>query len=109
MKNELMNIRSIVMGIVVVMLVYLATNMVLNAGRQHKNSNSNRGVDPAIHLGVGNKMINRMDGGGGGGGGGGGRGGDMVGIYSANLTGGIKLNYPWPLRDGPGMSVSMNA
>ncbi len=51
-------------------------------------------------------MIQRMDGNGAKGGG---RGGDMVGIYSANLTGGIKFNYPWPLRDGPGMTVNMNA
>jgi len=103
MQKDLMNIRSIVMGLVVVMLVYLAANMIMNAGVQHIKPSSNNLPDPAIHVGVGNNMIQRMDSNGGG------RGGDMVGIYSANLTGGIKLNYPWPLRDGPGMSVNMNA
>ena len=103
MQKDLMNIRSIVMGLVVVMLVYLAANMIMNAGVQHINPSSNNGSDPAIHVGVGNKMLRRMDGKGAG------NGGDMVGIYSANLTGGIKLNYPWPLREGPGMSVNMNA
>ena len=105
MQKELMNIRSIVMGLVVLMLVYLAVNMIMNAGAQHIKPSSNNVPDPAIHVGVGNNMIKRMDGNGNGVG----RGGDMVGIYSANLTGGIKLNYPWPLRNGPGMSVSMNA
>lgn len=105
MQKELMNIRSIVMGLVVVMLVYLAANMIMNAGVQHIKPSSNNDPNPAIHVGVGNKMIQRMDGNGNSAG----SGGDMVGIYSANLTGGIKLNYPWPLRDGPGMSVNMNA
>ena len=102
MKDELMNVRSIVMGLVVVMLIYLAANMIINAGAQHIRPSSDNNPDPAINLGIGNKMIHRIDNDGGG-------GGDMVGIYSANLTGGIKLNYPWPLRDGPGMNVNMNA
>lgn len=95
-----MNVRSIVMGIVVVLLVYLAANMIINTSVQNINP-SNNNPDPAINVGIGNKMIRNMEGGDGG--------GDMVGIYSANLTGGIKLNYPWPLRDGPGMNVNMNA
>ena len=106
MKADLMNVRSIIMGLAVLMLVYLAVNMIMNAGVQHVQPRANNNPDPAIHLGVGNNMIQRMDGNGAKVGG---RGGDMVGIYSANLTGGIKFNYPWPLRDGPGMTVNMNA
>ena len=33
-------------------------------------------------------------------------GGDLSGMWSANVTGGFKMNYPWPLHDGPGASVS---
>jgi len=98
MNKELMNIRSIIMGLVILMLVYLAINMFLNAGAQHVGQRNKNNPDPAVHLGMGNKMVANMT-----------NSGDMVGIYSANLTGGIKLNYPWPLRDGPGMSVNMNA
>ena len=44
--------------------------------------------DPSLNISLGNKMMHS--------------GGDFVGSYSANLTGGIKINYPWPLKDGPG-------
>jgi len=92
-----MDIRSIIMGLVILLLLYLGANMVANAGAQNLRPQADN-PDPAVSLGIGNKMMDNM-----------GSTGDMVGMYSANLTGGIKLNYPWPLRDGPGMNVSMNA
>ena len=42
MKVDLTNVRSIVMGLVVLMLVYLAANMIMNAGVQH--------VQPSVQL-----------------------------------------------------------
>ena len=35
--------------------------------------------------------------------------GDFVGMYSANLTGGVKVNYPWPLHNGPELGFDLSA
>ncbi len=52
MKADLMNVRSIIMGLAVLMVLYLAVNMIMNAGVQHVQPKSNNNPDPAIHLGV---------------------------------------------------------
>ena len=53
-------------------------------------------VDPAISVDLGNSGVGSVD-------------GDFVGMYSANLTGGVKVNYPWPLHNGPELGFDLSA
>tara|TARA_Y100000817_G_scaffold312469_1_gene306476 strand:- start:803 stop:1081 length:279 start_codon:yes stop_codon:yes gene_type:complete len=87
--------NTITTSVVVVMLTYIGLSMVINAtgtGMQKLNKESE---DPKFSTSIGDRIASP--------------GGDFVGTYSANLTGGIKLNYPWPLHDGPGMSLDLTA
>jgi len=83
---------NIVIIVVVIMLTYIGLSMVINAAGDAGQKLNKESPDPGFNAGLGNKMkLTR---------------GDLSGMWSANVTGGFKMNYPWPLHDGPGASVS---
>ena len=83
-----LDLNSITTGVVVLVIVYLALSM-LKGGASGSASVS---MDPAISVDLGRSV-----------------GGDFVGMYSANLTGGVKVNYPWPLHNGPELGFDISA
>lgn len=84
--------NSITTGVVVIVIAYLVLSM-LKGSAQGSASVS---VDPAISVDLGNSGVGSV-------------GGDFVGMYSANLTGGVKVNYPWPLHNGPELGFDLSA
>ena len=95
MKGVKMNWNTILIILAVLMLSYLGLSMMIGATGDSMDRLNQGGEDPKFGIDLGNKVSTSN--------------GDMVGMYSANITGGIKLNYPWPLRDGPGWNVDLNA
>ena len=93
--NFKLDTNNMITVVIVVLIAFFGLSMVINAtgtGLQKLNTESE---DPAFNVSLGNKMMPS--------------GGDFVGSYSANLTGGIKINYPWPLKDGPGANLDLSA
>ena len=84
--------NSITTGVVVIVIAYLVLSM-LKGSAQGSASVS---VDPAISVDLGNSGVGSV-------------GGDFVGMYRANLTGGVKVNYPWPLHNGPELGFDLSA
>jgi len=82
-----LDFNTVTTGLVVILVLYLSISMLSSA----TGSKIDTSLKPAVASSLGNK-VSEID-------------GDMVGMYSANLTGGIKLNYPWPLKDGPGFNL----
>lgn len=95
--KSLMNVKwnTVTTAVVVMLIAFFGLSMVINAtgtGLQKLNTESE---DPQFNVSLGNKMVSSN--------------GDFVGTYSANLTGGLKINYPWPLKDGPGANLDLSA
>lgn len=84
--------NNIVTLVVAIMLTYIGLSMVINAVGEAGEKLNSESPDPGFRVGVGNKMSLSN--------------GDIGGMWSANVSGGFKMNYPWPVRDGPGASLS---
>ena len=84
--------NSITTGVVVLVIAYLALSMIKGGAK----GSASVSVDPAISVDLGNSGVGSVD-------------GDFVGMYSANLTGGVKVNYPWPLHNGPELGFDISA
>lgn len=84
--------NSITTGVVVLVIAYLALSMIKGGAK----GSASVSVDPAISVDLGNSGVGSVD-------------GDFVGMYSANLTGGVKVNYPWPLHNGPELGFDLSA
>ena len=84
--------NNIVTTVVVIMLTYIGLSMVINAAGDAGQKLNTESPDPGFRAGVGNKISLSN--------------GDIGGMWSANVSGGFKMNYPWPVRDGPGASLS---
>ena len=82
-----LDLNTVTTGLVVLLVLYLSISMVSGA----TGGKVDTSLSPALASSLGNKTSSSD--------------GDMMGVYSANLTGGIKLNYPWPLHDGPGFNL----
>ena len=93
MKGIDASMTNIIVVLAVLMVSYLGITMMIDSTGTGLKKLNNGGEDPAFGVGLGNN-VSQSD-------------GDMVGVYNANITGGVKLNYPWPLRDGPGWSVDL--
>jgi hypothetical protein len=87
--------NTITTGVIIVLISYVGLSMVIGASGTNLEKVNKEPSDPSFSTSIGNRLSTP--------------GGDFVGIYSANLTGGVKLNYPWPLHDGPGMSLDLAA
>lgn len=87
-----LNWNSISTGMVILVVAYLALSMIKGGA----SGSASVSIDPAISVDLGNSGVGRV-------------GGDFVGMYSANLTGGVKLNYPWPLHNGPSLGFDISA
>ena len=84
--------NSITTGVVVLVIAYLALSIIKGGAK----GSASVSVDPAISVDLGNSGVGSVD-------------GDFVGMYSANLTGGVKVNYPWPLHNGPELGFDLSA
>ena len=95
MKSMKVNWTNLVVLLSVLMITYLGLTMMIGASSSGMEKMNNGGDDPSFGIDLGTKVVESD--------------GDLVGVYSANITGGVKINYPWPIRDGPGWSVDLNA
>ena len=86
---------TIIVVLSILMVSYFGLSMMIDSTGSGMQKLNTTGEDPSFGIDLGTKVV-QSD-------------GDMVGVYNANITGGVKLNYPWPLRDGPGWSVDLTA
>ena len=91
-----LNWNTITTGVVILVLAYLALSMIMGSGSGSGSGSASVSLDPAISVDLGNSGVGSVN-------------GDFVGMYSANLTGGVKVNYPWPLHNGPELGFDLSA
>lgn len=89
--------NSITTGVVILLITYFILSMLSGGkGGGGVKGSASVSLDPAMKIDLGNSGV-------------GSSGGDFVGMYSANLTGGVKVNYPWPLQNGPELGFDISA